>query len=224
MAATDYDYTSTRNKLIAAAYRKIGVLGPGETLGGNEFQEGVEALNDIIQHWAARKINIWRLQGQTLTLTADTASFSLGTDPVIMGISRAFIRDSDNNDTEIEVCSWRDYCGVPNKTDSGEPCLCALDGQNPPTLYVYPVQDTEKTLYYLGVLRAEDWDKADSTGCFPEAYYMAIKYALAAYLSEDYGTKISEQKELKRLAEEYLLDARKGDNDTGQNEFVKGAY
>lgn len=72
------DYIATRNEIISAAYRKIGVGSRAETLSASLIQDGAEALEMLTKAWQAQGIHLWAYGDATLFLVAGQASFSLG--------------------------------------------------------------------------------------------------------------------------------------------------
>lgn len=72
------DYIATRNDLIEAAYRKIGVASRGETLSAGLTADAAEALEMLVKSWQAQGIHLWTYGDATLFLVAGQAQYALG--------------------------------------------------------------------------------------------------------------------------------------------------
>lgn len=224
MALSDYDFNATRNEIIERAFRIIGKLSPGETLSGEMMTQAVIALNSLVKSWQSRHVFLWTLKDFTQTLTTNVASYSLASsDPPIYAIDRAYLR-IDNNDTRIEVASWRQYWDIQDKTSKGDPTLVALNTQLAPTLYVWPVPQQTRTIYFTAIVRLKDFDTANGNPDFPSRYIDALTFGLAHSLSFEYGVPLSERKELERQYQSNFQDAKGGERERADFEFCDGAF
>lgn len=220
MAATDYDFSSTRNEIIQRAYRIIGVGTDTDSLTANQLTQGVIALNQLVKSLQNKRIYLWTEQGLTQALTATVPSYALSTNPAVYSIEKAFLRIS-NTDIPLEVISWREYQAIPDKSSAGDPTHCTTDGTS---LYVYPVPSQSRTLYYLGLIKAKDWDTSSGSGDFPVRYQDALTYGLAAHLADEYGVPLTERQYLDGKATQLLFDARNFDTNLSDIETVTGAF
>lgn len=77
--ADSYDFSVSRDDIIKAAMRVIGVLAPGDGApSAAEVSYGAQALNMMIKAWQAQRIGLWLNQRVVLALAYETASYSLG--------------------------------------------------------------------------------------------------------------------------------------------------
>lgn len=225
MAATDYDFTRTRNEIIKRAFRIIGVLSVGDSLGGNETTQGAELLDTVVKNWQVKKTFLWTLKPLTASLLSGTRTYTLSTDPAVISIERAYLRDSNNIDTPLDIVSWTEYHDIPNKTQEGTPCAVTIDYQAGPTLYVYPVPSSNSwTLFYLARVKSQDWDNASDTGEIPAAWIQPLVYALAVELAYEYGIPIRERQALEARAFNEFREASGFNGQATDSGFVKGAY
>ena len=75
-----YDFSQTRNTLVARAFRIMGVIKSGETLGSQEVTDASEALNAMVKRWSGTPgMHVWTTQEATLFPQASQASYSLAT-------------------------------------------------------------------------------------------------------------------------------------------------
>jgi hypothetical protein len=224
MAASDYDFNVTRNQIIERAYRIIGAISVGDPLSGEMLNQALIALNSMIKSWQSRNVFLWTLKEFSQTLTAGDASYPLSsTDPAVYAIDRAYLR-IDNDDRAVQVASFRQYQDIYNKTDTGDPVMLALDGQISPTMYVWPVPTQTRTIYYTGIVKLKDFDTAGGNPDFPVRYIEAITYGLAHKLSSEYGIPLAERRELERQAQIEFQEAKSGERERAECDFVEGAF
>lgn len=224
MAASEYDFNVTRNEIIERAYRIIGKFSLGDVLSAEMYQQGIIALNSMIKSWQSKHVFLWTLKEFTQTLTAGQASYSLAsTDPAVYAIDRAYLR-INNIDNPCDVASYRQYVDIPDKTSPGDPTIVALNGQITPTLYVWPVPQQTRTLYYTGIVKLKDFDTAAGNADFPVRYLEAITFGLAHKLSFEYGLPVQQQREIERQYQSEFGEAKSGERERAEYEFCDGAH
>jgi len=223
MSASEYDFNQTRTEIIERAYRIIGKLSMGETLSAEMHRQAVIALNSMIKSWQDRHVFLWTIKEFTLSLTQGTRSYSVPTDPLVYALDRAYLR-IDNNDSNVTIASWRQYVDIYDKEVAGDPTLVALDTQIAPTLYVWPIPSQARTLYYTGIVRLKDFESSSGVPDFPVHYLEAITYGLAHKLASEYGLPLAERRELERQFQAEFLEAKTGDRERAEYEFVDGSH
>jgi hypothetical protein len=67
-----YNFKMQRDGIIAAALRKLGVLGRGQTPNDNQITEGAVSLNVLVKKLQGIGVGLWALEWVTRTLTAST--------------------------------------------------------------------------------------------------------------------------------------------------------
>ena len=224
MPTSDYDFNVTRTEIIERAYRIVGKLSMGETLSAEMSSQAMIALNSMIKSWQSRHVFLWTVREFTQSLAPGVLSYSLaGSDPCIYALDRAYIR-LDGDDHPISVASWRQYVDITDKNGTGDPVLVALDTQLSPTLYVWPVPTITRTLYYTGLVKLKDFDTAGGNPDFPVRYVEAITFGLAHKLACEYGLPIAERRELERQYQGEFSEAKSGEREQVEYEFVNGAF
>lgn len=224
MATTDYDFIASRNDIMQRAFRMVGALPTGQSLSGEQYQQGALALNEIVKSWQSKRIFLWTLKSLTLNLSAGVASYSLSNDPAVIAIDQAFVQINTDEDRPVRIISWREYQTILDKTDTGDPYYCTIDNQPTPTLYVYPVQTATRVFKYTAITRLQDFDSATSNGGIPVRFQECLTYSLAEALSDEYGVAISERERYERKAKELFREASRSDRDRADYEFVDGAF
>jgi hypothetical protein len=223
MATTEYDFNQTRTEIIERAYRIIGKLSMGETLSAEMHRQAVIALNSMIKSWQARHVFLWTIKEFTLPLVAEVKSYPIPADPLVYAIDRAYLR-IDNGDSNLAVSSWRQYVDIYDKEVAGDPTLVALTTAITPTLYVWPVPTQARTLYYTGIVRLKDFESSAGNPDFPVHYLEALTFGLAHKLASEYGLPLQERRELERQFQAEFMEAKTGDRERAEYEFVDGSH
>jgi len=224
MATADYDFEFTRNQVIERAFRIIGVITPGETLTAFQTVQGKFALNALVKAWQTHTIFLWTLTQGSFATVASTVSYSLGTDPGLIALDRAY-RVSSTSDLPIEIVSWKEYNDITQKTSAGDAYIIAIDNhKQTPTAYLYPTPSSIYTVKYVGIRRLEDMDAGSDTPDMPARFQDALCYGLADHLSDEYGLPLNERQHIAQKYKEAFEHAKKSDMERQDYEFVDSAY
>ena len=75
---TTNTFTVTRDDIISAALRVMGVIGVGETPITEDFTNCSQALNIMIKSWAKKSIPLWVVEKVTVPLITNVSTYPLG--------------------------------------------------------------------------------------------------------------------------------------------------
>lgn len=222
MAASDYDFILTRNELIEQSFKKVGALVDGEALSAEQIDTGVKRLNLIVKDVQSDNVFLWQQFVDNTPITVGTDTYDLPTDPPAHAVDKAFYKKNDR-DEELEYLAWREYQDVYDKTTTGKPTHYSIDQRNQ-TIYLWPVPNEIATLSLFCISKLKDFDDSDGSGDFPAKWQRFLMYALAADLGEDFALSATEQRKLESKAQECYMRARSSEMDSGDCNFVSGAY
>lgn len=197
-SSTAISYTAA--ELVKDALRLCGVLASGETPTAAMYQDGLDAMNMIMQEWTAQGIGFWQHQQVTLTLVADQTSYTLGpgsgettvpatiSRPLEIVESRLYLNDS-GTEIPMEALSRQEYMELSLKSSSGKPTQFWYDKQNPNgELYIWPTADSASdTIKFTIRVPVDELDDTSDTPDFPQEWYHAIKYNLASAIALEYN-------------------------------------
>ncbi len=221
------NYSLDAEALIKAAYRKLGI---NVTLTSTQEADALVALNTLIKSWGPKGLKVWLQEESSWSLVADTASVSITglTTDLPLDISNVFLRDSNSNDTPMEILSRDEYKRLPDKTTSGVPTQVyyhadASEGVTQTgTLYVWPVptstEVTEYDLYFSWRKPIDDLDAKTDDIEIPNFWYRALIWNLAKELLLEVDVPESVERRIVIDAGQSLMEAE--DHDTENSESI----
>ncbi|MBP9838886.1 MAG: hypothetical protein KBC84_09245 [Proteobacteria bacterium] len=222
MASTDYDFILTRNELIEESYRKIGVLSEYQNVSSAQLSSANKKLNLILKKWSEDGVKLWTQIVEEVTLVVDQDYIAVPDTNGMAYVESIQIRDTDS-DRELEKINKKEYEQIPEKDLSGNPTMFYHDVILN-RVVLWPVPDEAYDLRLYGIKTLKDWETEDDTGELKARWQVAIKYALATELAEDYGKDRREIRDLREVAAlEYRLAMNK-ETQRSENRRVRGAF
>lgn len=119
-----------------------------------------------------------------------------------------YVRNSTGNDTTLLTISKSDYDMLGDKTSEGVPNQIYYDNQLANAmLYVYGVPSSDDYTIYLDVERMfYDMNSSTDSFDFPQEWFQAIKWGLAAELSAEYGVEADKIGYIEQKAAVYIQE------------------
>lgn len=193
------NYNLTRNDIIQEALELIGVVAGGETAAAADVSTADRSLNMMVKGWQAKGINLWRQTEGSFSVTAATASFTMGTGGTVafrpLRITSARL-SVDSIETPLQEMSRDEYFSIPLKTSSGRPTGYYYDPQlSAGKIYLWPTVATgvTATLKFTYQRSLEDFDAAGDEPDFPQEWLECLAYNLAVRLAPKFGATISQE-------------------------------
>ena len=182
------DGAETVSDIITDALIEIHVSEAGETMNPEDAALGIRYFRRMLRSWAADGVRLWLNEQQTVTLSQDQATYTLG--PRTLDVFDAF-RRVNNDDTPIQLLTREEYNSLPNKTVGGLPYALWPDRQVTQTqVTVYPVPTTSAGTLSLGTKRQiQDVTALSETVEIPPEWSECAMYNLALRLCPAYGVQ-----------------------------------
>ena len=100
------------------------------------------------------------------------------------------VKTTSGTETTVDINNITDYTNLSDKSSDGQVTQVFFEkGVSSPTLFVWPQSSSTTDYLVLWVQRTfEDFDASTDNPDFPQEYYMALSFNLAAALSFKYGT------------------------------------
>lgn len=173
------DFNLSIDDAIEEAYERCGL----QTRTGYDLTSSRRVLNIMFAEWANRGLNLWTIELKTQTLTASTASYSLGTDIVDIVSAVVFEASDTTIDYEVERISRAEYLNIPKKSTEARPSQYYLERTITPTLYLYPTPDAADTFKYYALTRINDAGAYTNNAEIPFRFIPCMVAGLAYYIS-----------------------------------------
>ena len=194
-----------RNSIIKSALRKLGVLAQGQTPSTEDYTNGAEALNSLLQTLATEGMPLWKRTTTAITPVDGTASYTVSNVWRIVQV----VMEDNNSGTQIELLpkSYYDYKRLPDET-SGQPVNYVFTpGIENGTLIVWPTPDSSvaanKTFSVVYQKEFFSFNTSTDTPDFPAYWTDALIYGLAVRLAPEYGIPLQDRQMLMREYETY---------------------
>lgn len=197
--------------IITSAMRKIGVLVKGEDPSADEADDGLEMLNDLLSSISNDSMVIYARTEDVLTLSAGTATYTIGTGGVLntarpVKIINAFVR-SGSIDYNLDIINDEQYASITLKTTGSIPQFINYTNGFPlGTLKFYPVPSAG---YQLHLMSEKELGQLtlNQTISLPPGWKRMLIYNLAVDMAAEYGQPVTP--EIKLIADESKGEIRK---------------
>lgn len=181
---------ATASSLIFRSLRLIGEKAIGGTLTSNEQTAYLADLNAMLDSWQIERLACYQVIQESFSLTASTASYTIGTNGAFATdrptriVDPCFVRDSANVDTHLELINVEAYGSIPMKSgNTGYPRYLYYDhgfsSTSTATLSIYPPPQTGLTLFINSVKQLQSFASVTTVMLLPPGYERAIAYNFA---------------------------------------------
>jgi len=224
MAASDFDFLPSRNKIIRRAFSIVGAIETGDPLSADMLDQGIEALNSMVARWQTDMLFLWRQKEYLKDPWAiSTESYALPSDPLSIGISQAQWWDGVQYNN-LEVISYESYRQIEDRgVATGTPQQITSSPENLLAL-IYPIPNVAGKVRFILTTKGKDFDTSTESGEFAARWNDALVYGLADSLSDEYPITLSERERISRKAVTFFDAAKRYDRDRSDSEFVEPAY
>jgi len=180
----------TVQELIEGALRLCGLRISTD----DQLDEGLEALNQMLNLWSAERIMVYAVTKESLTLTVGTGTYTIGTDGTFdtvrpQKLIDAYIRDSDDLDHWVDVSmTQNEYNAISDKTATGRPEHLYYSSEYPlGKIYFDLIPETEETFILDSWKQITEFASLEATVALPKEYEKALRFNLALDLAPEYG-------------------------------------
>ena len=193
---------TTAGDQINRALRLLGVLAEGETPSAATSQDGLTALNQMIESWNTERLSVFSTQDQIFTWPAGQITRTLGPSgnfsgnrPVLLD-EATYYRDAGTNVSYgIKFINQQQYDGIAVKTvTSTYPQVIFVNMTYPDvTMTVYPQPTRDLEWHFVSVQELSNPATLATNLTFPPGYLRAFVYNLAMEIAPEFGVEPSPQ-------------------------------
>lgn len=184
-------------ELITRAMKTAGVLGQNETPDSGQADDGLIALNDMLDSMSTDRTAIFTITQETFNLVNGQNSYTMGsggnfntTRPIKIDNLVVNVNGIAFPVKEIDA---QDYSTIANKAlTSGIPQYFYYDQAFPlGTIYLYGAPTTGVTISIGKWAQLTQFADLTTQYTFPPGYYRMLRYNLAKEIAPDYGMTLT---------------------------------
>lgn len=183
--------------IIKRAMRICGVIGQNETPTSSEADDGLVALNDMLDSWSTDRTYIFSILQENFPLVAGTVTYTVGiggdfntTRPV--AIDNIFTR-LNGTDYPMKSINSQDYNAIIAKSNNGGiPQYYFYNPSFPlATLSIWGAPSSGLTIYLNTWQQLTQFANLTTDYDFPPGYARALAYGLAMEIAPEYGVTLT---------------------------------
>lgn len=211
-----YVYQLTRNELITAAAKKLGVIAKGQTLDSNDLADGTQILNRWITLHRG-DLPIHNRVEYTFSPTEDVVEYNIGPGQTLNTVHPIKLLQAWSIDTlsggaqrtPMEIIADYNYNLLPQETSSGQTIQISYQPKidygtlklwTKPDAYVATNVDITIVYNSANAIFVNSTDTMD----LPEEWYEALIAGAASLWAPQWGIPLPDRQALKAEAKEYL--------------------
>lgn len=178
--------------------RLAGVIGKGEVPDADEAQDGLAALNSMLDSWSIEKLFVYYIVDETLTFVASQQTYTMGSGGDLNTTRPTRIEDScfvryANIDTPLQIIDEAAWAGLVAKTvQSNLPMYLFPDMQYPLVrLNFYPTPSTSAAVAHIKSWKQlQQFTTLTDVLALPPGYERAIEFGLSEEFGVEFGIEI----------------------------------
>ena len=176
--AFDLEFT----EIAEEAWERAG----SEMRSGYDLATARRSMNLMTIEWQNRGINMWTIDSGTISVTADTAQYSLPADTIDL-LDQVIRTNAGNTSTQSDLTISRigvsTYASIPNKLSTGRPIQVWVERLATPRINLWPVPDTSYTFVYWRMRSVEDAGSGVETADMSFRFLPALVAGLAYHIA-----------------------------------------
>lgn len=182
----------TANDIIKAALRKLLIIPSGGTPTSNQYTDGLEVLNNLVESWSAQYNLVYEDTLEELTIPSGTQSITIGSAGTLvtarpLKINIASLKDSSTEYGELDIYDERDYATFNKSTVSLPSGVYYRNTYPNGTIYFNCTTDKEYTLVLTSLKELSTFPDGTTAVSLPPYYERAFKTNLTIELADEFG-------------------------------------
>jgi len=180
--------------------RLLGVLAEGETPSAETANDGLFALNQMIDSWDTERLSVFSTQDQVFNWPSGERARTLGPTGDFVGLrpvlldDATYFRDPQTNVSYgIKFINQQQYDGIAVKTVTSTYPQVIFTNMTYPDIemVIYPVPLRLLEWHFISVEKLNEPALLSTEMSFPPGYLRAFRYNLACELAPEFGVEPS---------------------------------
>jgi hypothetical protein len=209
-----YSVQYTRDQLITAGIRKLGVIAQGQTPNTQNISDGADALNMAVAYLRSKGMPLWARATYTFSTTPTIQNYTIGLGQTFNTQYPLHLYECvriDQSGTRIDMDIESDYnFQILPGTSTGIPIKITYQPfVNYGVLKLWPIPDSTAAGSTFTITYQRPFQyfiNSTDTADFPEEWYLPLIYKIATILAPEWGIPIGDRNMLMGEAEKYLED------------------
>lgn len=185
---------------ITGAMRLLGMLAEGEEPSAAAAQDGLMAMNQMLDSWSTERLAVFSTQDQMFTWPANTISRTLGPTgdfvgnrPVLLDDATYFRDPTNGISFGIKILNQQQYNGIAVKTVTSTYPQVIWTNMNMSNMdmYIYPVPTKALEWHFVSVTELVEPATLATVLVVPPGYLRAFRYCLACEMAPEFGVEPS---------------------------------
>lgn len=179
--------------MVKRSMRLIRVLGQGETPTDSEAQDGLSALNTMLEAWSIERLMVYQILDESFTWTGGQSSRTMGPSGNFdtsrpTKVTGFYIKDA-GIDYHAEIIGRERYDSIADKASGSTYPEYIYPQMGVPlvTLYAFPVPSGTQEAHVLSWKRLQAFTSLTDELSLPPGYQRAIEFNLGVEFAPDFG-------------------------------------
>lgn len=191
--------TITAQDLVTRAMKALQALGSDEVPTAAESNDGLTALNAMIDSWSNENLMLYQIQEQSFTLSVGVSQYTIGSGGTInvtrpLVITQAYVQDTSTNKYLMKIVErpeWNELTTSGSQETSQIPEILFYDPAFPlGIINIFPVPLLSYSVYFDSRLQLSQLATLTTALSLPVGYERALVYNLAVEISSMFGIPI----------------------------------
>lgn len=208
-----YNFDPAFGELVLHAFNIAGLR--NTSLTQEHLVSARMAANLMLGTWSANGVNLWQVELVTVPLVAETATYSVDPDTIVMLDAYMTISNGSSFTNRVLMpISRSEYASYPNPQEPGTPTVFWFDRLLNPTVTLWPVPNGQQVSFsYYRVVQTQDANfTSGQTVQIPYYFNEAFAYGLGYRLASIWNPAVAQG--LKALADEFYGVASRQNEET----------
>jgi len=185
---------------ITGALRLLGMLAEGEEPSASAAQDGLTAMNQMLDSWSTERLAVFSTQNQVFTWPPNIKSRTIGPTgdfvgnrPVLLDDATYFVDPTNNISFGIKIINQQQYDGIAVKTVTSTYPQVIWTNMDMPNMdmYIYPVPTKALEWHFVSVTELVEPATLSTVLVVPPGYLRAFRYCLACEMAPEFGVEPS---------------------------------
>ena len=185
---------------ITGALRLLGLLAEGDEPSAAAAQDGLLAMNQMLDSWSSERLAVFSTQNQVFTWPPNIKSRTIGPTgdfvgnrPVLLDDATYFVDPTNNISFGIKIINQQQYDGIAVKTVTSTYPQVIWTNMDMPNMdmYIYPVPTKALEWHFVSVTELVEPATLSTVLVVPPGYLRAFRYCLACEMAPEFGVEPS---------------------------------